>query len=269
MICIITYAQYCQHGITVYGKNLHLKYMVIISTTHITSNFRYSFPPPRRSSRFWLLFLLSLWQYSELSSKITMTFIKLYFLSAMCLHLSMGYEETAEDKILAVDSDFLYMEIKKSTLPFQSVGMGVFAKIDIPANEILCEYRGAVIPVDVQFRSDYTFSATTITGDRINIIPDMDKPICAYINDCSLILGHNYTIAELDAMEANNSPLPTYPGFSQNAAPIFTAMGKVFIASTTSIRAGQEIFYPYGTGYWIIRMKHPAHFNLPVPAPVG
>lgn len=192
-------------------------------------------------------------------------------LGCWILHGAMSDETTGqatnEDRILAVDSDFLYMEIKKSTLPFESVGMGVFAKINIPANELLCEYRGAVIPANVSFRSDYTFSATTINGERINIIPDMDKPICAFINDCSLILGHNYTMSELKEMEANNSALPTYTGFSQNAGPIFTAMGKVFIASTKAIAAGEEIFYPYGTNYWIPRLQHPAYFKLPFPPP--
>lgn len=189
-------------------------------------------------------------------------------MAIVALAVETTSSETADDgRIPAVDSDFLYMEMKKSTLPFDSVGMGVFAKINIPANEILCEYRGAVIPSSVAFKSDYTFTATTSTGEMIHIIPDMDKPICAYINDCSLIIGHNYTLSELNAMEAANTNLPTYPGFSQNAAPIFTGMGKVFIASTRAIAAGEEIFYPYGSGYWIIRLKHPAHFNLPIPPP--
>lgn len=178
----------------------------------------------------------------------------------------MAFSLTEADEIIAVDSDFLFMEIKKSSLPIQSVGMGVFAKTDIPANEILCEYRGNVIPEEIHVHSDYVFSATTITGDLIKIIPNKDMPICAYFNDCSSILGHNYTVGELAAIEAHNSSFLTYPGFSYNAAPQLTRMGKVFIVSTTPIQAGQEIFIAYGANYWIVRLKYPAHYNLPIPA---
>ena len=40
--------------------------------------------------------------------------------------------------------------------------------------------------------------------------------------------------------------LPPYNGYTHNAMACHTELGKVFIVSTTDIKAGSEIFYPYG-----------------------
>lgn len=141
--------------------------------------------------------------------------------------------------------------------------MGVFAKVEIAANEILCEYRGATIPSDQPFNSNYIYSSKKVTGEQFNIVPDMNKPICAIINDCALIVGNNYTTAELDAYESNDTLImPTYPGYAYNARPMFTAMGKVFIISNEAIPAGAEIFYSYGNRYWVPRIRYPQYFKF-------
>ena len=185
-------------------------------------------------------------------------------------HLSLGQPESqsevevVENKgIPAVDSDFLFMRIAKSTLPFEGAGVGVFAKVDILAGEILCEYRGATIPNDIPFESNYIYSSKKATGEGFHIVPDMKKPICAMVNDCVLITGNNYTKEELDEFENDeNKEMPTYPGFTHNASPFYTAMGKVFVMSKTNISAGEEIFYKYGNRYWVPRIRYPQAFKF-------
>ena len=176
--------------------------------------------------------------------------------------VSSDVPQNANKGIPAIDSDFLFLTINKSTLPFRRAGLGVFSKETIYANEIICEYRGAVIPSNVPFKSDYIYSTRNPAGHLIHIIPDMDKPICAFINDCVKVLGSNYTAAELDVYESGTMELPTYDGFHHNAATLFTDLGKVFIVSTQDIPARTEIFYPYGSGYWVPRLRIPAAFGM-------
>jgi hypothetical protein len=157
--------------------------------------------------------------------------------------------------IVAVDSDFIFMEIKPSTLPIEKAGMGVFSKIDIPAQEILCEYRGAIISADIHYDSDYTYSSKSSTNELISIIPDMDKPICAFINDCVVASTDAYTDTELDEIENNQRQMKIHPGFAHNSAALITKMGKVFIVSSQDIAKGQEIFFAYGNSYWLTRLR--------------
>jgi hypothetical protein len=147
------------------------------------------------------------------------------------------------------------MEIKPSSLPIENAGMGVFAKMDIPAQEILCEYRGAIISADIRYESDYLYSSKTSTNELISIVPDMDKPICAFINDCVVAAVDAYTDAELDAIETNQAELKVHPGFSHNSAALITKMGKVFVVSSEDIPKGQEIFFAYGNSYWLTRLR--------------
>jgi hypothetical protein len=176
-------------------------------------------------------------------------------------------EQAEAEGIRAVDSDFLFLYMKKSSLPFEEVGQGVFTKVPVFKNEIICEYRGAIIPSDVPFESNYIYHTKTLDGKMIHIVPDMNKPICAYINDCVKILGSNYTIAELNDIIATNGDLPTYDGFKHNAGTLYTKLGKIFIVAIEDIPANTEVFYPYGTGYWIARLRDPAAFGIPIEPP--
>ena len=180
-------------------------------------------------------------------------------------------QNEATNGIPAIDSDFLFLRIDESTLPLPSgkAGLGVFAKVNIPAREIICEYRGAVIPASIPFKSNYIFNTKTYDGIDISIVPDMNKPICAYINDCVHIYGGNYSTEDLNDIESKiaseevntNNAFPNHIGFSHNAHVIFTKMGKIFIGATHDIKAGEEIFYPYGAVYWLTRLRHPEAFD--------
>lgn len=101
----------------------------------------------------------------------------------------------------------------------------------------------------------------------MHIIPDMNKPICAYFNDCVKILGSNYTAQELDKLEQKRGNLPTYDGFKHNSVALATDMGKIFVVATEDIPAQTEIFYPYGLGYWLPRLRNPQAYGLPLDPP--
>jgi hypothetical protein len=170
--------------------------------------------------------------------------------------------------IAAVDSDFLFLYVAPTSLPYAGGGVGVFAKVAIPKGEILCEHRGAVLPASVAYQSDYSFTITTAVHQSVNIIPQHGKMgICAFFNDCVKVIGSNYTTEQLDDMQRTYKALESYPGFEWNAAPLSTGMGKVFVMATKPIPAGSEIFYSYGNAYWIPRLRDPKGYNLPMEAP--
>ena len=145
-------------------------------------------------------------------------------------------------QILAIDSDYLYLDIRPTSLPYP-VGNGIFAKYDIPSNEVQCELRGPVITTDASINSDKLFT-TTFNQIPVNIVVNT---VCTYMNDCADILGRIYSRNEIELLKNTRSYyLPTYPGYSYNAAALITKLGKVFIMSQTEIKAGDEIFFAYG-----------------------
>jgi hypothetical protein len=163
---------------------------------------------------------------------------------------------TNDGAIIAVDSDFIFMEIKPtSLLAGSNAGLGVFAKVNIPPQEILCEYRGAIVPSEVPYESDYIYTSRTATNEPFQIIPDMDKPICSYINDCVVADPSAYTDTEFDTIESGQAALKTHEGFQHNAAALITKMGKVFVISTANISTGSEVFFAYGSNYWLPRLR--------------
>jgi hypothetical protein len=151
--------------------------------------------------------------------------------------------------IQAIDSDYLFLEVRSSTLPIQGIGAGVFSKFDIPANEILCEYRGPIIPTSINYRNDKKFGIE-FNGELLSIV---GESLCSKINDCVNIINYNYTQSEFELMLANPEQvkLPTYAGFKHNAAALRSKMGKIYAVSTDFIPAGSEIFFEYGTTYWL------------------
>lgn len=165
--------------------------------------------------------------------------------------------------IEALDSDFVFLEIRPTSLPLPefSSKLGVFAKMDIPANELVCEYRGAVIPSTVPYESDYLFSTLDSQGNSMKIAPQPTElasnnlPICSYVNDCVNIYGQEYTADDILAIEAQKKALYTYPGTDYNLRSLTTKMGKVFLVASKPIPKDAELFFPYGGDYWIHRLK--------------
>jgi hypothetical protein len=150
--------------------------------------------------------------------------------------------------LIASDSDFFFLYMAQSTLPVPGIGTGVFAKLDIPAGELICEYRGQIGEPSFDPYSDKLVSIR-VEGNLLSI---SGNTICAYINDCAWIYNNSFTVADIDyfmRLQKEDS-IPTYPGFEYNAIGIATKMGKIFIQSTKDIKAGSEICYPYGRKYW-------------------
>jgi hypothetical protein len=151
---------------------------------------------------------------------------------------------STERVVEGVDSDYLFLYMAQSTIPID-VGLGVFAKVDIPAGEIICEYRGPMILIDIPYVNNKKFRASTREGVQYSIIGDT---ICAMLNDPVHVVGSSYS-AE-DILSFKTSPrediIPTYPGLDYNANFVATQMGKIFIYATVLIPAHTEIFFPYG-----------------------
>lgn len=148
-----------------------------------------------------------------------------------------------ETGIEAIDSDYLVLYTQKTTLPIPG-GLGVFVKQDIPSGEILCEYRGHVIPRDTIFASDKKYDISI--GDELFVV--VGTNICAYVNDCAHINNNSFTEEDLIRFKESDKAdiIPLYPGYSYNIIPIVTRVGKVFLASSTFIPAHSELFFPYG-----------------------
>lgn len=146
--------------------------------------------------------------------------------------------------IYATESDFLFLYMNASSLPGVE-GYGVFAKYDIPPDEIICEYRGSAIENTIYVK-DVKIFATKVNGQVYRVIGDT---ICSYINDCAHVYGSNYTFEEIAAMysaEAGEDSIPTFEGYEYNAVSEHTKMGKVLIKSVRPIKAGEEICFSYG-----------------------
>ena len=158
-----------------------------------------------------------------------------------------------EPGLVTHDSDYCFLFMAQSTLPVPGIGVGVFAKLDIPEGEIICEYRGQVGEPLFAPHSDKRFSSR-VENTALNLV---GNTICAYINDCAWIYNNSFTFADIDYFMRlpNEDSIPAYPGFEYNAKYAVTKMGKVFINSTKHIKAGSEIFYSYGRSYWEPRLR--------------
>ena len=164
--------------------------------------------------------------------------------------------------IAACDSDYLLLFRKQSTLPIENSGEGVFAKADIPANTIICEYRGPLINSKDSPRvkgNDKLFAVTGVDGEKYEIL---GENVCAYINDCSAVLKRPYAIEEFVEFSKDTSDkdpgIACFDGYSYNAMAV-SNNGKMFVAANRIINAGEEIFYPYSWGYWKNRLKLDIH----------
>lgn len=115
--------------------------------------------------------------------------------------------------------------------------------------EILCEYRGPVIPKEAlaYYHSDKLFDIELTQNGVRRPYCIVGEGICAYINDCANILGKEYSKADLEELQYNeSSEIQTYPGYEYNAHVAKTALGKIFIVSMKEIKANSEIFFSYG-----------------------
>lgn len=119
----------------------------------------------------------------------------------------------------------------------------MFATVDLPANEILCEYRGSLHKSIIGQSNTFLIQGPDGSTYYMN-----GNSICSLINDCADILEAEYS--ESDIIGFESSPyvdiIPSIPGLHYNARHNLTAVGKIFIFSIEPISKGTEIFFPYG-----------------------
>ena len=143
--------------------------------------------------------------------------------------------------IVAIDSDYLLLREASSTLPFPA-GNGVFAKQDIPAGTIVCEYRGPVVEAEQATRLPSTKAMNIdLNGVDHTII---GNTICAMINDCANILGREI-ILDSSGQEVKPETFAPYEGYSYNVN-FLSHLGKMFAVSSRDIKEGEELFASYG-----------------------
>ena len=162
------------------------------------------------------------------------------------------------NEVKAVDSDYLVLYSDRSRLNDafveRDIGTGVFAKVDIPKDMILCEYRGPVILASEfhKFKDfDKAYNILGLDGRNYKILGDT---LCAKINDCTAAMAKPYTLDEYRVINRTVG-VPCFDDFEYNAAPLSQANGKLFIVSKRKIKAGEEIFYPYSWQYWRLRVS--------------
>lgn len=156
----------------------------------------------------------------------------------------------------AVDSDYFLIQTKPSTLPVEGIGMGVFARDAISANNIICEYRGPIVKEEDKKKFPYNdkYFSIEVDDEGYSILGEC---ICSMINDCSnalKLLTDNSTL-----VNESNDPSKCYDNYSYNARSIGLGY-KVFIMATRDIQPNEEIFYDYSWDYWrhqsIVRNKY-------------
>jgi hypothetical protein len=147
--------------------------------------------------------------------------------------------------VVMLDSDEMNLFTAPSLLP-GGIGMGIFAKYDIPPDTILCEYRGPTYPLNATIQSD-KWSSVLLVNDLF--WKSIGVGYCSIINDPSLI--QPYAIEELErfydpqSQSQSQEEIPLHPGFSTNVARAGNGP-KSFVVSSRFIHAGAELFYQYG-----------------------
>ena len=150
------------------------------------------------------------------------------FLCALALHIAAPHFAAAEITVPGLDSDYIRLEARKTSIAAID-GFGVFAKRDIPANSLLCEYRGAVVAMaDAgKVHSDKSLQFT-FEGHEYMMV---GEGICAMINDCR------------DLKKGRGE---CHDGFDYNAKVITEkTSGKVFIVTARYVKKGEELFWSY------------------------
>jgi hypothetical protein len=153
------------------------------------------------------------------------------------------FPENEGGKVDAVESDFLFLEMRPTSLPGVQ-GYGVFTKTDLPSGELLCEMRGPIVAHDAPINSDklYTLYSSLSSQNPIKLIV---TNLCAYVNDCIDLNKVNFTIINGSVYVYETEP-PTFDGFKYNTVDAVTKMGKVFLSSAMNIPAGSELCFFYG-----------------------
>ena len=135
-------------------------------------------------------------------------------------------------------------EVRQSSIP--GAGRGVFARRAFKRNDIVCYYHGAeVTPSNVK---DCAYVLEVSPGRYIDGYQDVRRKrgVAQIIND--------YSCFKIDSsrghlVESEIRAIANYLKTSPKMANVFSC-GKIFRA-TRDIEPGEELFFNYGTRYWL------------------
>jgi hypothetical protein len=115
------------------------------------------------------------------------------------------------------DSDYLYLQVKASSLPVLKAGKGVFAKVNISRGSIICEYRGAVKTLTSVGNRRISDKMMMVRGIDAVLYVILGNNICAYINDCTSLSKPTYFEKLWYLNTGLDVDQPCYDSFSYNA----------------------------------------------------
>ena len=146
------------------------------------------------------------------------------------------------------DSDYLDLEIKRSTLPLPPSVLvnGLFAKRTFQEKEIIGEYRGPI--VEASNSDDPVFDYEDKMLDLNEKYVLLGRSAVAYANDCIDLKLEKYGSEEYRQW-IEKEEFPKHKNCEYNAEFQFKA-NKVFLVSKREIKEGEEIFLSYGFEYW-------------------
>lgn len=128
------------------------------------------------------------------------------------------------------------LELKNSTI--KRAGLGVFAKEDIPSGVFIGKYEGSRYPAYFELsEEEATYAYTTEDGNGEHIIPEKSC-IFRYIND----------VVDFNTSLFCNKRVYLLNYYHNVRFVEFNNL--VFIETLNNIKAGEELFIRYGSGYW-------------------
>ena len=147
-----------------------------------------------------------------------------------------------------------FIECKVAVAPSNVAGLGVYAKVDIKADEIVCVYSGECVKCVSGNTSSFVLECKSINKDTGKhetwFIDSRERRNGAgrYINDaCDLYGGLT------DVPEAFKTPFGTNVRYKEFVSQTqHDVIGKYYVQveAMRDIDKGEELFAMYGAGYW-------------------
>lgn len=164
--------------------------------------------------------------------------------------LSFSSENQYDQKsFLVQDSDYLSLEVKPSAIP--NSGFGLFALKTFEPDEIIAEFRGAVIDSNRAYDKIYDNEDRMVyINDKYSVIA---RSLAGYANDCVIYQNKPFSKENYLQWEEDET-FPIHEKCKYNAV-IETKGNKVFLKATERIAIGEEIYVSYGWDYWSFFFK--------------
>lgn len=152
------------------------------------------------------------------------------------------------------DSDYLDLEIKRSTLPLPPAVLvnGLFAKRTFKEKEIIGEYRGPIVAASNSDDPVFDYEDKMLDLNEKYVL--LGRSAVAYANDCIDLKLEKYGSEEYKQW-IEKEEFPKHRNCEYNAEFQFKA-NKVFLVSKKEIKEGDEIFLSYGFDYWKVYYEY-------------